>query len=384
MLFLYRFFCGVLEIEFYGVYPEKVLNICSKSGINIWSARFVKQRIRCKILVKDFLKLRYILRKSGIRAHIIDKKGFPFFIKHYNRRFGIFVGIMVFFAFLYVMSGHIWVIEVEGNKVVKEKEIITLCQELGIRTGVSSKNIKAKALAQELLLKSDKLAWASFNVEGSCLTVNVTEIKEKDEDNSVPCNLVSTSDGIITHIDVTAGNCLVKVGEAVSKGDVLVSGIIENQSGTKFVHSIGKITADCESEIIICQPLKTTAKYPTGETKEKSVLEFFGIKIPLYIGSEKGKYDFTIRKNQPNLFGRKLPITIYTKRFAFYEEDTVKLSYQKACEMLESKLSKQHDGKIKEKEFLQNGNEVELRTVISQNKEITESENIIIGNIEKR
>lgn len=384
MLFLYRFFCGVLEIEFYGVYPEKVLNICSKKGINIWSARFVKQRIRCKILVKDFLKLRHILRKSGIRVHIVDKKGFPFFIKHYNKRFGIFAGILVFFAFLYIMSGHIWIIEVEGIKTVKEQEIITLCGDLGIRTGMSSKNIKAKALAQELLLKSDKLAWASFNVEGSCLTVNVTEIKEKDEDNSVPCNLVSASDGIITHIDVTAGNCLVKVGDAVSKGDVLVSGIIENQNGTKFVHSIGKIKANCEDEITISQPLKSKMKYPTGEIKEKSVLEFFGIKIPLYIGSEKGNYDFTTYVKQASLFGRKLPMTIYTKRFAFYKENTVNLSYEKACEMLEKKLSEQSNGKIKEKEFLQNDDSVELRVVIAENKEITRSENLIIENIEKR
>ena len=182
MLFLYRFFCGVLEVEFYGIYPEKVLNICSKSGINIWSARYVKQRIRCKMLVKDFLKLPAILRKSGIRVHIIDKKGFPFFIKRYNKRFGVFSGIIVFFVFLYVMSGHIWVIEVEGLKTVKEQEIIASCQELGIHTGMSSKNIKAKALAQELLLKCDKLAWASLNVEGSCLTVNVTEIKQKQEE----------------------------------------------------------------------------------------------------------------------------------------------------------------------------------------------------------
>lgn len=379
MLFLYRFFCGVLEVEFYGIYPEKVLNICSKSGINIWSARYVKQRIRCKMLVKDFLKLPAILRKSGIRVHIIDKKGFPFFIKRYNKRFGVFSGIIVFFVFLYVMSGHIWVIEVEGLKTVKEQEIIASCQELGIHTGMSSKNIKAKALAQELLLKCDKLAWASLNVEGSCLTVNVTEIKQKQEDNSVPCNLVSTSDGIITHIDVTAGNCLVKVGDVVSKGDVLVSGIIENQSGTKFVHSIGKIKADCETEILLEQALNSKVKYPTGKIKEKSVLEFFGIKIPLYIGSEKGKYTFTLHKKQATLFSRKLPITLYTKRFAFYKESTQQLSYDKACDMLDSKLAKQYNGKIKEKEFLQNEDTAILKAVILENKEITTGGNIMIG-----
>ena len=148
---------------------------------------------------------------------------------------------------------------------------------------------------------------------------------------------------------------------------------------SKFVHSIGKIKADCETEILLEQALNSKVKYPTGKIKEKSVFEFFGIKIPLYIGSEKGKYTCTLHKKQATLFSRKLPITLYTKRFAFYKESAQQLSYDKACDMLDSKLAKQYNGKIKEKEFLQNEDTAILKAVILENKEITTGGNIMIG-----
>ena len=189
MLFLYRFFCGVLKVEFYGIYPEKVLNLCTKNKISIWSARFVNQKICCKITVKDFLKLPKILRKSGIRVHILEKSGFPFFFKKYNRRFGVFAGLVLFMGFLYVMSGYIWLIDVEGNVRIDDAVILSACEEMGIKAGIKSESISPKADAQELLLMVDDLAWGSLNIEGCRLTVNVTEVREKAEDNSVTTNL---------------------------------------------------------------------------------------------------------------------------------------------------------------------------------------------------
>lgn len=378
MLFLYRFFSGVLLVEFFGVYPEKLLNLCAKNGINIWSARFVKQKIRCFITVKDFLKLPKILRKSGIRVHILEKKGFPFFIKKYKKRSGFFVGIVLFFTFLQVMSAHIWVIDVEGVKKVPESEILTICEDLGIKPGILKKTINAKNSAQKLLLKSGKLAWASFNIEGSCLTVNVTEITEKAEDNSVPTNLKASADGVITHIDVTSGNCVVKVGDVVKKGDLLVSGIIENANGTRFVHSIGEIIAVTESEVVLEEKFLNKVTYPTGRIKEKSVIDFFTLKIPLYIGSESGKYTTEISAKTASLFSQRLPIKVYTKRFVFQRTETVRLSYEDAVENLEKKLKAEYKGQVKQKEFFENDEGVILRAVIEDKTDITQSEELIV------
>ena len=95
MLFLYRFFLGVLEIAVYGIYPEKMLNLCEKHKISVWDIRFQKGKICYKINVKDFKRLPKIFRKQGVRLHILKRWGLPFFTNKYKRRFGIFAGLLI-------------------------------------------------------------------------------------------------------------------------------------------------------------------------------------------------------------------------------------------------------------------------------------------------
>ena len=379
MLFLYRFFCGFLKVEFYGIYPEKVLNLCAKNGINMWSAKYKKQKIRCKIIAGDFLRLRKILRKSGIRVHILEKRGFPFFIKKYNKRFGILVGLIVFFSFLQIMSGYIWIIDVVGNEALNDSEIISACEEIGIKQGTRKSKISPKADAQELLLKNDKLAWGSLNIEGCRLTVNVTEITEKAVNSATATNLVATEDGVIKHIDVKSGNCIVKVGDIVRKGDVLVSGIIENLSGTRFVQSRGEIIAETETEITLKESFVKKEALPNGKVKTKRVLEFFTLKIPLYLGAEKGLYETENSVWQFRLFSQNLPIKIYSKKFVFKTEHTVKISPQTAQEKLEEKLKTEYKGSVKTQELTQTEDYAQLSAVIVDRKNIAKSENLILS-----
>ena len=55
-------------------------------------------------------------------------------------------------------------------------------------------------------------------------------------------------------MDITSGTSVVSVGQAVKKGDLLVSGIIETADVTRFVNSRGKVYAKIknqEDEILI-------------------------------------------------------------------------------------------------------------------------------------
>lgn len=379
MLFLFRFFCGVLEVEFFGTYPEKVLNLAAKNRITIWAARYVKRKIICKITVKDFLKLPRILRKSGIRVHILKKRGFPFFIKKYNKRLGIFTGIIIFFLTLQILSSYVWIIDVVGNKQVSEGEILSACNSLGIKEGVRKSKIKAKPQAQELLLKSDKLAWSSLNLEGCKLTVNVTEVTKAQEEGSKATNLKAECDGIIARIDVKSGNCLVKVGEVVAKGDVLVSGIIENENGTKFVHSIGEIEAITETEIELEQKLNFEVSLPTGKRKTKRVLQIFTLKIPLYLGGVVGEYKTETDLWQLKVFSQKLPLKVHSKSFVFTKNEKRMISADTAIELLEKRLKNEHKGTVKSKKYTKTAESVVLKAVLNDKKNIAVSEKLIFG-----
>ncbi|MEE1244234.1 MAG: sporulation protein YqfD [Acutalibacteraceae bacterium] len=380
MLYLYRFFCGILEVEFFGIYPEKIINLCAKNRIAVWNVHYGNNKIRLFITVKDFKRLPKILKRSGLRLHILNKTGFPFFINRYKRRFGIFAGIVIFFAVLQFMSGFIWIIEVEGNKTVTDREILAICKDLGIKTGVKRNSIDTKNTPQDLLLKTDKLSWGSFNIEGCKLTVNVTEIVPKTEDNTVATNLKAAKDGIIEKIDVTSGNPVVKVGDIVKKGDLLVSGITETMRDTKFVHSIGTVTAKTEETITLFEPFIKKTETLTGKTAKRRVLEIFGIKIPLYIGKEKGNFKTETDCKNLKLLSQNIPIKIYTKKFIFIKKENEKRDYDKLCNQLANQLelqSQKENFSVKTKDLTQNENGVTLTAVVTKTEDITYSENLI-------
>jgi similar to stage IV sporulation protein len=382
MLYIYRFFCGILELELSGIYPEKILNLCAKNRISVWNTRVFGQKIRFYITVKDFKKLPEILKKSGIRVHILKKKGFPFFINRYKKRLGVFVGIVLFISCLQFMSSFIWNIDVIGNRNVEKSEIISICEDLGIKVGVKSGSIDTKNKVQELLLKTDKLSWASFNIEGCKLTVNVSEITPKNENNAIATNLKASEDGIIKKIDVTSGNCVVSVGDTVKKGDILVSGIIENASGTKFVHSMGSVLAETKQVITLSGSYAREEIYPIGKYKKKSVLEIFVFKIPLYIGKEKGEFITETKIHNLKLFSQSIPIKFYTKKYSFIKKQTKNYNYEEVCNMLKKELllkGKKEKFTVESEEFLQNEDGVTLNAVISATKDITYSENIIFA-----
>lgn len=380
MLYLYRFFCGILEVEFFGIYPEKIINLCAKNRIAVWNVHYGNNKIRLFITVKDFKRLPKILKRSGLRLHILNKTGFPFFINRYKRRFGIFAGIVIFFAVLQFMSGFIWIIEVEGNKTVTDREILAICEEIGIKIGVKRNSIDTKNTPQDLLLKTDKLSWGSFNIEGCKLTVNVTEIVPKTEDNTVATNLKAAKDGIIEKIDVTSGNPVVKVGDIVKKGDLLVSGITETMRDTKFVHSIGTVTAKTEETITLFEPFIKKTETLTGKTAKRRVLEIFGIKIPLYIGKEKGNFKTETDCKNLKLLSQNIPIKIYTKKFIFVKKENLTRDYNELCQQLRERLekeSKTQNFNVKTKDFTQNENGVTLTAVVTKTEDITYSENLI-------
>ncbi len=371
----YRILFGYLRIRFKGDFKERALSLCANNGIILWGTRLTDNTIESSISVKDFKYLKLISRGKGIRVHIVKKMGIPFITERYKKRIGILIGAVLFFAFLSFMSQFIWIIDIEGNNKVTDKQIISACESIGIVEGIRKNSIYPKAEREKLMLKLDGVAWASLNIEGSRLTVNVTETKEKDEEKFMYSNLKATSDGIIEKIDIVSGTSVVNVGQAVKKGDLLVSGIIETADGTRFVKSKGSIIAKSQKEIAFRENFKQKPIIPTGKIRTKYVLEIYKAKIPLYLGQEYGLYETKHKIKPLKLFTEKLPIRIYEKNFIFKRERSITYSYEKLCERLEGELLKEENIKVINKEFKTDKNGVTLTALV----EIRE--NIAIGDI---
>jgi len=389
LLWLYRYIGGYLTVIFYGEFPEKILNLTCFSRIYLWNTRRTKKGIEACISVKDFKNIGKILKNSGIKVHILKKYGLPFKIAKTKNRAGLVTGLIIFITFLVFMSGHIWIIDVVGNEKVKKEEVISALNDIGIGEGIRKSSLNSKHKSQELMLKIDSLAWVSLNVEGCKLTVNLSEIKNKKPQKNLPTNLKAKADGIITKIDVSSGNCIVKTGDTVKVGDILVSGIIEKKGSTAFVSSKGTVMAKTERVVSAKGDFKQIITSENGKIKSKRVLELFSVKIPLYLGSESESYNEIMKCQEFSLFGQKLPIRIYEKEFRFTEKYRVTYTKEELIEKLKieiaENLKNEKVGKyeIVSQKIEETRNGIMLTQIVTSSENIAVSEELIVKSGEK-
>ena len=244
-LFFYRLFCGYLYVRVTAKNPEKLLNLCAAKGIPIWRVSVKGKKLYFKIGITSFKRLRIFKRNIPCKVHITKKTGLPFFVHKNKKRYGMVAGFILFFVILNIMSGYGWNICISGNKDVKSADIEASLNQIGIYEGVRISSIDPEVKRNELLLKRNDISWAAINIEGSKITVDVVETKKPDETDNAPSNLFSTDDGIIKKIEVKQGVSEVKVGDTVSKGQLLVSGVKEyDDLSAGFEKSMGSIYAE--------------------------------------------------------------------------------------------------------------------------------------------
>ncbi len=324
LLGIFRYLTGYLDISISGDCTEQFINLCTKNNISVWHVRKEFGLLKIRMSVKDYKNIRNLKKelKVKLKIKILKKHGIRFKIHKYRKRKGIFVGLVIFFAFLIFMSNFIWTIEIKGNKTIENEKIISVCKELGVYEGVLKKNVDAYNLPLELILKLDGIAWCSFNIEGSNLTVEISESKESKKESKLAANLVAKRDGVIEKLEITDGVKMVKVGQAVRKGDILASGVVDNGVRIYTVNATGKVTA--KTERIFRFKIKRECSFPTftGITKSRSVINFFGINLPLYLGNIKYKSVNRLYEKKISMFGQTLPISLTTKTFEEIIEET--------------------------------------------------------------
>ena len=101
------------------------------------------------------------------------------------------------------------------------------------------------------MLQVDGIAWAGVELKGVRLIVTIEDgiTAPRLIKNNQAFNIVAERDGLITQMEVYAGTALVKKGDTVKEGQILVSGRLHSQRpelgdfGTKDVHALGRIIA---------------------------------------------------------------------------------------------------------------------------------------------
>lgn len=228
-------FKGTVLIKITGLGSERFINICHHHNIYMKDIVPDNDGYMACLKAKDFLKLKSIIKTTGVHIKILDKSGFPFVSHKYRKRNAFIIGAFLFIGMLVFMSGFIWRIEINGNLYYSDEMIIDFLHNNDIGIGSNSIIINETALEEKIRQEFNEVIWVSVTSDGTKLSIDVKEnitnamMSEKDIVNDI----IATKDGVINSITVRTGTPIVKPGDVVKAGDVLVTSKVEctNESG---------------------------------------------------------------------------------------------------------------------------------------------------------
>ncbi len=325
-----RFLRGYVVFVCTGGFPERFINLCALNGINLWDAKSTGGVLCAKTTVSCYKNIRKCVRKSGMKIRIQKKCGLPFLISPYIKRKGIAVGMVLSAAMLAVLCSCVWTFDVSGNEKFTDEQILAIAEMYDIRIGTFRKKINPKEIQTGIKSKIEGISWFSVNTDGSHVSLEVSESSGSDEivDYTTPCNILSGVDGEILSIEAHTGVPAIKPGSAVTKGDLLISGVMEKTDGTPyFVHARGTAVVRTNRNISAEVPYNTNV-LKIGEIKSRHSLYIFGLKIPL--GMKKNA-DFTISRSLMLDFrGKALPVGLITENYFYKAEENIVFSKNQA------------------------------------------------------
>lgn len=245
-------------------------------------------------------RLLRMCQEKGICIAQTKSGGIPHFLYRYRMRVGMCVGLMIGALLLWLAGQFVWDVRIEGNETLGDGEICELLKENGIGPGSYIPNLKCNEIEVGVMLKSDRIAWISIYLDG---TVAMVQIRENQmppaEENKNPANLIAAFDGKIELLELYRGQSVVRIGQIVRKGDLLVSGLYDsNTVGYRYTRASGKVFARVEETFSIEIPLAYEEVVYDPEFVGEVDLNFFDFSVKIFKNSRNSDASCDIIKEE--------------------------------------------------------------------------------------
>ena len=362
---------GVVEIRAEGPFPERLINLCAQHRLAFWGVEWLDEHTITLVVARpDRKQVRALGEKIGCTVTTGRGRGVPFFLARFRRRYAFLLGLFCSLVCVVLLSNVVFTIDVEGNREISTARILGELRRQGLRPGVYGPGLELNQLAQETILELEGVSWMTINLYGTRAQVIVREVVEKPEliEEEGCCDIIAKADGLITQLEVYAGQGVVREGDMVAAGEVLISGTVTMKPpeySDQPVRSYqtwarGKVLARTWRTLEAKIPLTADVKTYTGAEKQRYSLVIFGWSIDFY-GNSSISWPFydKIKTVYPLQMGTDgvLPVAWVREELRGYELEVREIDPVAAQTLLEEELSARleklvgNTGEVKAKGF---------------------------------
>lgn len=170
----------------------------------------------------------------------------------------------------------VWKIQIDVENPTVRYRIRHVLRDAGVEIWSETKNIDPQMLKYTLLQQIPELSWVAVNPRGGKITVLgcLRQSAPTDRASKEPCHLVSVAQGVITEATVSEGMSLVKVGDSVKKGQILVSAYEDYGLYLRAVCAQGEIYGQTWHSGTVITPSIRRIKQYTGRSWQETYILF--------------------------------------------------------------------------------------------------------------
>ena len=329
----------------------RFINLCKNNGIELENLTADVNGFRMTMRVKEFKRLRPLIRKTHVKIHILNRRGPAFFFYRHHLRLWFLAGLFLCSLLIWFMSLFVWQIDISGNSKYTDDLILQSLRMMNVDTGCRKSELSLPSIEEELRIMYNQITWVSASVTGTRLHIEIREgnLQTENEDmntEDTPSNLTAMSDAIITSMVVRHGTASVKTGDSVQAGDVLVEGkvYIYNEDETlkkiDYTRADADIMGDYEVFYKKDYPVTYTDKEYTGAAYRGIALEFWkkSLELPVFCRTEKDCEEWTWEKKfrlTPTFY---LPFAVRFTEYIPYEIKEKEYTDEEIRQMAEKDL----------------------------------------------
>ncbi len=334
---------GIVRAELISADPEGALRVLGEAGIALDEIT-PKGALTLEFLLRreDLPAAEALCRKRGDSFRVLGRQGLWYAVGALWERKLLLTGLVFLLGLTMLLPTRVLFFRVEGNKAVPRARILWEAERQGLSFGASRRGVRSERVKNALLEAIPELEWVGVNTQGCTAVISVRERTAPapaPEAKHQVGNIVAAMDGYILSVTVTQGTGLVQPGQAVKKGEILISGYTDCGICIQATQAEGEILAQTQRQLEAVTPAQYLRKGKITGTKR--ALSLLLGKKRIFFWKDSGILEGScdrIQKDYPlTLPGRfRLPVSLRVETYEIRESTSAKLTGAEASALLEA------------------------------------------------
>ena len=253
------------EYKIYGLNVERLINRLKRENVSIVDLKKEKSnQTSISVKISDEQKFFAIAKELCYNIKKVRNKGKLLFLFNLINGPSTVIGAVLFCVVLIFCNDLLLSYNFSGNGSAYKNEVERLLVESNVKPFSRFSEIDLSELSDKILEQSSRFSFVNCKKAGNKLNVQLILSENQTHVNpNGTKDFISTTDGVVEKVQVYRGTPIVKQGDRVKKGDLLVAGYMEIKEKRVEVNALAVITLLVEN--------KTAFIFESEQTEEQII-----------------------------------------------------------------------------------------------------------------